>query len=155
MQIVSQSPTFEQMVLALMLVLATMVQPVEAKMGAGTFIPPPPAPAPPPPPLPPPPSPPPLLPLAVPPPLVFAYRVSPVLLFRAVSICSTKRRSVAAGRITRSLRWPGHSCFLSDLTQQPLLCVVAAGDIIALLLGLALTFLGVCACIGKYARSRS
>jgi hypothetical protein len=32
---------------------------------------------------------------------------------------------------------------------------MTAGDVIALLLGLTLGILGICACIGKYARSRS
>eukprot|EP00045_Choanoeca_perplexa_P019446 m.2883 g.2883 ORF g.2883 m.2883 type:complete len:58 (-) comp4163_c0_seq1:104-277(-) len=32
---------------------------------------------------------------------------------------------------------------------------MTAGDVVALLLGLTLGILGICACIGKYARSRT
>eukprot|EP00039_Didymoeca_costata_P017932 m.331420 g.331420 ORF g.331420 m.331420 type:complete len:58 (-) comp16723_c0_seq1:175-348(-) len=37
---------------------------------------------------------------------------------------------------------------------QPVEAGMSAGDVIALLLGLIIGFLGICACIGKYARSR-
>ena len=38
---------------------------------------------------------------------------------------------------------------------QPVEASMSAGDVIALLLGLTITFFGICACIGKYARSQA
>jgi hypothetical protein len=38
---------------------------------------------------------------------------------------------------------------------QPVEAKMSAGDIIALLIGLIIGFLGICACIGKYARGRA
>lgn len=38
---------------------------------------------------------------------------------------------------------------------QPVEAGMNAGDVIALLLGLTIGILGICACIGKYARTRA
>jgi len=38
---------------------------------------------------------------------------------------------------------------------QPVEASMTPGDVIALLLGLTIAFFGICACIGKYARSQA